>query len=77
VKRSGKCPKCESKNLIADAKVLDRGAYNIPSAISVATFRDPDVAIVDEKRSSKVSAWVCGACGFLELYADVPKSLTT
>ena len=76
MKRSKKCPKCESTNLIENAKVLDRGTFNMPFAMSVATFRDPGMAVVDEKRTSKVSAWVCAACGFLELYADAPKSLT-
>jgi ribosomal protein S27AE len=76
VKRSGKCPKCESTNIIADAKVRDRGDYNVPYEMTVSTFRNPDAVIFKEARLSAVSAWVCGACGFMEFYADTPRVLS-
>ena len=75
MKRSGKCPKCESTNVIADARAEDRGHYNTDQEMSVSTFRRPDALIFKETRTSKVSAWVCGACGFIEFYADEPKTL--
>lgn len=76
MKRSGKCPKCLSTNVIADARVRDRGHYNSVSDMSISTFRNPDAKVFKDTRISDVSAWVCGACGYIELYADEPKTLT-
>ncbi len=48
MKRSGKCPKCESTNVLADAKVRDRGDYNVPYEMTISTFRNPDAVIFKE-----------------------------
>jgi hypothetical protein len=42
---------------------------------TVATFGKPDALVFKEKHKSTISAWVCGQCGYLELYADSPSSL--
>jgi len=39
------------------------------------TFRDPAASVDREPVVSTVSAWVCGDCGFTELYADRPEVL--
>ena len=75
MKQTGKCPKCGSTEVEADAKVIDRGQSNIPMEMCIATFRKPDALLFQEKQESKVSAWVCTACGYLELYADAPGKL--
>jgi predicted nucleic-acid-binding Zn-ribbon protein len=75
VKKSGACPKCKSTHIVVDAKVRDRGHMNTVQDLSVSTFRNPDAVIFKETRLSTVSAWVCVACGFIELYADTPKTL--
>jgi predicted nucleic-acid-binding Zn-ribbon protein len=72
MKKSGKCPKCGSQDVIADAMVKDESR----TEITVSTYRVPDALVFKETRESIVSAWVCGACGFTELYADSPKILT-
>jgi predicted nucleic-acid-binding Zn-ribbon protein len=43
--------------------------------MEVATFRKPEALIFKEMQSSKVSAWVCSACGYIEYYADIPSKL--
>jgi ribosomal protein S27AE len=75
MKTSGKCPKCGGTHIIADAKVVDRAHYNREDELKVATFSKPDAFLFKGQHSSKVSAWVCGTCGFVELYADAPKTL--
>ena len=75
MKKSNQCPKCGSKAIIADAKAIDRGESNSQQEFTVATFGKPDALLFKDKHTSKVSAWVCEQCGYLELYVDSPESL--
>lgn len=75
MKTSGKCPKCNSKDIIADAKAVDRSDGGWERDLSVATFGKPDALLFKDKRISNLSAWVCRSCGFVEFYADEPQSL--
>jgi predicted nucleic-acid-binding Zn-ribbon protein len=72
MKTTGKCPKCGSTEVIADAKAIDYGDSDWQKEMSVATFRKPDALIFKEQRQTTVSAWVCTACGYIEYYADHP-----
>lgn len=76
MKKSSQCPKCGSTDLLADVTVLDRGDGNGGErGLAVATFADPHAVIFKGKRESQVTAWVCAACGYLELYAATPAAL--
>jgi predicted nucleic-acid-binding Zn-ribbon protein len=75
MKKTGKCPKCGATEIIADAKVIDRGHYDAEREMSVATFRKPLAFVFKEKQETTVSAWVCALCGFVEFYADNPTTL--
>ena len=77
MKRSGTCPKCESRDVIRDAMAIDRGENNFQSELTIATYRDPNAFLFKGKQTSTVSAWVCAACGYVEFYADDPASLRT
>jgi predicted nucleic-acid-binding Zn-ribbon protein len=74
MKVTNKCPKCGSTEIIADATALDY-SQTIIQELTVATFARPKAVIFKKKQTSTVSAWVCGDCGYLELYADSPSSL--
>ncbi len=75
MKRTGQCPKCGGKEIIADAKPIDRGDNNWQHKLSLATFESPEALIFKGKRVATVSAWVCADCGYVEFYADSPESL--
>jgi predicted nucleic-acid-binding Zn-ribbon protein len=75
MKQNGKCPKCGSSDVVADAKAIDRGHGNAQQEMSVATFRKPEALIFKEKQETTVSAWVCTACGYIEFYADSPSTI--
>ena len=78
MKRTNKCPKCGSSDVIADAKAIDRsyGSYgSTQTDLTVATFRKPDAVLFKGQQNTTVSAWVCAACGFVEFYADSPTTL--
>jgi predicted nucleic-acid-binding Zn-ribbon protein len=75
MKKTGICPKCGSHEIVADAKAIDRGHLNGEHEMSVATFRKPEALFFKEKQETKVSAWVCAACGYVEFYADSPSTI--
>ena len=73
MKRSNKCPKCGSADVISHATAVDS---NQPMGqFTVATFRKPDAILFKGRQASTISAWICADCGFVELYADSPKDL--
>ena len=75
MKRTNKCPKCGSTEIFSNAKAIDRGENNAQWEFTVATFGKPEALIFKDKHTSTVSAWVCGQCGYIELYADSPSDL--
>jgi predicted nucleic-acid-binding Zn-ribbon protein len=76
MKQSKQCPKCNSKDLIKDAKVIDRGHGNSErEKMTVATYSDPDAWLFTGKSASAVSAIICADCGYMELYVDSPRLL--
>ena len=75
MKQTGKCPKCGSSDIVADAKAIDRGEGITQHEMSVATFRKPESLIFKKKQETTVSAWVCAACGYIEFYADSPSKI--
>jgi len=74
MKGTATCQKCGSKEIIADAKAIDRDESS-QQEFTVATFRRPDALIFKQKHTSTVSAWVCAHCGYVELYADAPAEI--
>ena len=72
MKRTNKCPKCGSTDVIAHAKAIDKGENG---HLTVATFRKPQAVMFKGQMTTTLSAWVCVDCGYLELYADEPKKL--
>jgi predicted nucleic-acid-binding Zn-ribbon protein len=75
MKRTNKCPKCGSTDVIADAKAIDRSYQSNQTELTVATYRKPEAIIFKGQQDTTVSAWVCAECGYVELYADSPKNL--
>lgn len=75
MKQTKRCPKCNSTDIIADAKAIDRGESNSEGELSVATFRTPEAWIFRGKLKTTVSAWVCCGCGYVEFYADDPRAI--
>ncbi len=78
--KKGRCPKCGSKEVIADVEVRDDGrSGNHPLRVVVL---EPEPAKhgaiwVQPEAESEIHAWICGHCGYAELYADNPTALYT
>lgn len=75
MKRTNKCPKCGSSDVIADAKAIDRGHYDGERELSVATFRKPEALVFKGQLTTPLSVWVCADCGYVEFYADSPQGI--
>jgi hypothetical protein len=65
MKRSGVCPKCQSNQIVRDARIGDH-----EGALQVWTYQNPDALVFTGKVRSNVMACVCSVCGFMELYAE-------
>jgi predicted nucleic-acid-binding Zn-ribbon protein len=75
MKTTNKCPKCRSTEIIADAKAIDRADYSAQTELSIATFRKPEAVLFKGQLTTTLSAWVCAQCGYVEFYADSPRSI--
>lgn len=77
MKRSNQCPKCGSKDVIADAMAVDRSHMNAETELTVATFQNPDALLFKGQLETSLSAWICLDCGYVEFYADSPRYIKT
>ncbi len=72
--KDGICPKCHSNKIVSNARVLDRSrrsTYNL----TLEVLEKPHALIFKGNVHSTLSAFVCGECGYSELYAEDPKGL--
>lgn len=66
-----RCPKCASSNMVDGAWVAPAQGTRIVVGID----RHPDRGPLPRPMSTQVHASVCGACGYVELYANKPAEL--
>ncbi len=67
--RDGQCPKCGSANVIPNVNVLDSNNANWSENLKVVVEENPDAWLFKGEVKTGLMAWVCGACGYTELYA--------
>jgi predicted nucleic-acid-binding Zn-ribbon protein len=74
MKSSGKCPKCQSTEIISSVTAVD---YTHSGEVdqTLATFSNPGALFFKGRQSTTVSAWVCASCGLVEYYARNPTAL--
>ena len=78
--KDGVCPKCGAHDVVPRLPILDPGfAYKSTDPSKVSLFiiieEKPDALILNKAMRFKVKAWVCGQCGYTELYTDSPHKL--
>lgn len=74
MKRTNKCPKCGSSDVIADAKAIDTTVHGVKE-LSVRTLRKPDGLLFRGELTTTLSAWVSAGCGYVVFYFDSPQSI--
>ncbi|RMG06649.1 MAG: hypothetical protein D6731_25265 [Planctomycetota bacterium] len=70
MKRSGKCPKCGSRELFHTPEVMDRGEGNV--ALPFAVGRTGPVHAHDY---GQFELFACRRCGYAEFYVIDPGAL--
>ena len=76
--KSGICVKCTSSRVIPDVETYDHSdAPDKPENRQTELRIDvrPDAWVFKDTCRVALRAWVCGDCGFAELYARSPKML--
>lgn len=73
--KDGCCPKCGSVDVIPNVYVLDYPATHSTGNVQVVVLQNPDAWFNKGEVSTSLKAWVCGACGYTELYAKNPAAL--
>ena len=73
MRKTGKCPKCGGTKIVCNAELSDRGHLWIREQASVRAYANPEAPIFKGARDLKVSADICGECGYIELYAESPE----
>jgi predicted nucleic-acid-binding Zn-ribbon protein len=79
--KDGRCPKCGSRDILADIEVRDDGRSSSHPLRVVVEEPEParHAAIwVQGQSTGDLRAWICASCGFTELYtgnlAELQKS---
>jgi len=70
------CAKCGSNSVIQRAMVVDKvGTSGAEQNSIVRVDADPTAMVFKKSARSVVHAWICGECGYVELYAHSPAEL--
>jgi predicted nucleic-acid-binding Zn-ribbon protein len=69
------CIRCGSDEVIPRVRVVDRGDSNTRQDLQIEVQRRPNAVIFKRPERCNLSAQVCGACGYAELYAEAPRAL--
>ncbi len=68
------CPKCGSDLVIPDARLVEQD-YGAAHTVQVGEYASPGDSFFKWESRVDVRVQVCGACGFIELYAVTPDEL--
>ena len=69
------CSKCHSEKIIPNVFIEDKGMSNVPWSLSVRVDEKPDAIVFKGRHTDTLRAWLCGECGFTELYVENPQQL--
>src|SRR4051812_50190333 len=70
-----RCPRCSSDEVIPRVRVAERGDDNMRYDLQVEVQRRPNAVLFKRPERVDVTARVCCACGYTELYVDAPRAL--
>jgi ribosomal protein S27AE len=70
--KSGECPKCKSQEVLANVRINDRG-YPVDGELQIEVQARPMALVLKGRTKSILRAWLCGSCGYVELYNVNPE----
>jgi hypothetical protein len=71
------CSRCGSDEVIPRVRVAERGDDNMRYDLQVEIQRRPNAMFFKRPERADLTARVCCACGYAELYVDAPGALYT
>ena len=71
------CSNCKSNKMIPNVHIRDYGDYMSNNQLSVEIYENPDAMIFKGAHEGALNAWICGECGYTELYVEKPQELYT
>ena len=69
------CARCGSDEVIPRVRVAERGADDMRHDLQVEIQRRPNARFFKRPERVDLTARVCCACGYTELYVDAPRAL--
>lgn len=72
-----RCPRCSSDEVMPRVRVVERGEDGYRHDLQVEVLRRPSAVFFKRPERINLTARVCGACGYTELYVDAPGALYT
>ena len=73
--KNGICPKCNSHDIIKNKPIPAMARYNTMNYLSLFITGKRTSWISRRIAVGKIRAWVCGECGYTELYTTNYKDL--
>jgi predicted nucleic-acid-binding Zn-ribbon protein len=73
MKKTGACPKCSSRNIMENVVIADKTSFigTVAQELEVRVFDEKkgnNIFSTPKYQKANIRGWVCGDCGFLELY---------
>jgi predicted nucleic-acid-binding Zn-ribbon protein len=72
--KDGRCPKCSSTDVIPNVSILEHNG-SVSENVKAVVAKNPKALFFRGKVKTSLKAWVCGSCGYTELYAKNPAAL--
>jgi hypothetical protein len=70
-----RCARCDSDEMMPRVRVVERGDDGLRHDVQIEVQRRPNAVFLKRAQRNDLSARVCGACGYVELYVDAPGAL--
>lgn len=61
------CSKCGSDMIVPEAEIRDQRG-GVSQSICAVYFKNPEALLFKDSVYAKITANICGTCGFVELY---------
>ena len=69
------CSRCGSDEIMPGVRVVERAEDGLRHDLQLEVVRRPNALLFKRPERVNLSARVCSACGYTELYADAPGAL--
>ena len=69
------CPRCGSDEVMPGVRVVERGEDGMRHDLQAEVLRGPNALLFKRPERANLTARVCSACGYTELYVDAPGAL--